>query len=429
MNEDKIPVGINPENLKPFKIITAEDSMIDRSLLRMHLQSEKFDIIYESTTGEDLLFYLQESLNKPDMICVDVNMAAGNGIEIIQKIRSSYKNIKIAVVSAASDKNIIQSLIQLKIDTFIKKPYNRMQIVQKLSQALGRKEDTSVTKDQIPAVNINFANLVIPPLPAVAVKITTFDIDNPSGGSEELEKIISPDKSITMDIMKIANSSFYGRSGKVHTLKDAITLLGTKTVKNLVLLQSNKQVSKKLKGDIFQKNLQELPILSALIAHDISIPLGMKSFKDDLFLSALLKKIGMTILALTFTERYEQMIKQATSESKDIYALEKEAFSFDHIDVGSKVFKIWNMPKGLQDAVAHQNFTAEDMGKVSHVDRITRLAGLLAYQMVGYELREEEKKLEENIFQAYNATDKVKESFQKEYYDLIKDHPFFEMLA
>lgn len=61
MNEDKIPVGINPENLKPFKIITAEDSMIDRSLLRMHLQSEKFDIIYESTTGEDLLFYLQES--------------------------------------------------------------------------------------------------------------------------------------------------------------------------------------------------------------------------------------------------------------------------------------------------------------------------------------------------------------------------------
>ena len=49
--------------------------------------------------------------------------------------------------------------------------------------------------------------------------------------------------------------------------------------------------------------------------------------------------------------------------------------------------------------------------------------------MLGYEIREEEKEIEKSIFHAYNATDKVKESFQKDYYEMIKDHPFFEMLA
>ncbi len=428
MSDEHIPLGLNPENFKPYKVMIAEDSAVDRNLLRRYLQSERFEILYESTNGEDLLFYLKESLNKPDIICVDIVMPAMSGVEVIQEIRNSYTDMKVAVISASTDKNIIQSLIQLKIDTFVKKPYNRVQVIQKIAQALGRKDD-SLSKDNGSQANINLANLVIPPLPAVAIKVTTFDASNPTGGSEELEKIISPDKSITTDIMKIANSAFYGRSGKVHSLKDAITLLGMKTVKNLVLLQSNKQFSKSLKGEVYQKHLQELPILSALVAYDITTPLGMKSFKDDVFLASLLRKIGMTILALSYSDKYNQMIQTATVESKDLSSLEREAFHIDHVEIGSKVFKLWNMPKGLQDVISHQNFSYEEVTKVSHLDRITRLAGFLAYQMLGYELRDEEKEIEKGIFHAYNATEKVKESFQKDYYEMIKDHPFFEMLA
>ena len=43
--------------------------------------------------------------------------------------------------------------------------------------------------------------------------------------------------------------------------------------------------------------------------------------------------------------------------------LSKKAFKIDHVEVGVKVFKLWNMPKGLQDVVAHQNFTLEEKVK------------------------------------------------------------------
>ncbi|MBK9500529.1 MAG: HDOD domain-containing protein [Leptospiraceae bacterium] len=69
------------------------------------------------------------------------------------------------------------------------------------------------------AKTIRLSDLAIPPLPMVAIKVMSFDTDNPAGGSEELEKIISPDQAITTDIMKIANSSYYGRSGKINTLR------------------------------------------------------------------------------------------------------------------------------------------------------------------------------------------------------------------
>ena len=119
------------------------------------------------------------------------------------------------------------------------------------------------------ANSIHLSDLTIPPLPMVAIKVMSFDADNPAGGSEELEKIISPDKAITTDIMKIANSAYFGRSGKIHTLREAITLLGMKTVVNLVILKSNKKISNALVGETYQKHLQELPVLTALVSFDL----------------------------------------------------------------------------------------------------------------------------------------------------------------
>ena len=86
------------------------------------------------------------------------------------------------------------------------------------------------------------------------------------------------------------------------------------------------------------------------------------------------------------------------------------------------------MPKGLQDVVSRQNFSSEEVNRVTHIDKITRLAGCLAYQMLGYELKEEEKQIEEAIFHSYKTSSEIRESFQKEYFDMIKDHPFFEVL-
>lgn len=165
MSEENIPIGLHPINFKPYKVMIAEDSTIDRSLLRRYLQSERFEILYESTNGDDLLFYLKESINKPDLICIDINMPNKNGIEVIQEIRKTYTSMKVAVISASTDKAVIQNLLQLKIDAFVKKPYNRTQILQKLSIALGRQEEQS---KESTVNNLNLGNLVIPPLPAVA---------------------------------------------------------------------------------------------------------------------------------------------------------------------------------------------------------------------------------------------------------------------
>ena len=129
--EKHISIGTNPDTLKPYNIMLVDDAAIDRSLLRRFLQSEKFDILHESETGDDLLYHLAHTSHMPDLVCVDLHLPGKNGVEVIKEINQLYPTLKILVVSASEDKGLIHSLLQLKIHGFLKKPFNRNSIIDK----------------------------------------------------------------------------------------------------------------------------------------------------------------------------------------------------------------------------------------------------------------------------------------------------------
>ncbi|HNN06340.1 MAG TPA: HDOD domain-containing protein, partial [Leptospiraceae bacterium] len=267
-------------------------------------------------------------------------------------------------------------------------------------------------------------DLKIPAIPSVMIKVLQFDA-NSVAGSAELEKIITPDKAISLDILKIANSSFYGRSGTVKTLKDAITLLGLKTVKNLVILQSKKQIAGSLMGSVFKKHIQDLPILTSLVAFDLTVPLNLKGLRDEIFTLTLLRRIGATIFAMNFSKRYQDVIKLAEAGVKSIVTIEREEFGTDSIEVGLKVFHQWNMPKSYHEIVKNQDFSILNYTEVSDYDRLTRIADILSRKLYSILVSPEENELLETIFRHYKASSEIIDAFGPDYYDNIKDHPYF----
>ncbi len=94
---------------------------------------------------------------------------------------------------------------------------------------------------------IDLQDIQIPPLSTVTVRVMQFDPLGENASSQGLEQIVAPDEGVCSDLLRIANSAYYGRSGRVKTLRDAITLLGLKTVKNLVILLASKSMNHSLK--------------------------------------------------------------------------------------------------------------------------------------------------------------------------------------
>ena len=76
----------------------------------------------------------------------------------------------------------------------------------------------------------------LPVMPDVAAKILAFKEHEFDLSFRQLQDIIKVDIGLTTKILKIANSALYARQREIKDLQTAITLLGFKNIKTLILL-------------------------------------------------------------------------------------------------------------------------------------------------------------------------------------------------
>jgi len=266
----------------------------------------------------------------------------------------------------------------------------------------------------------------IPPLPGVTLLVLKFDPTQETADSSQLERIISPDKAICTDLLRVSNSAFYGRSGRVKSLKDAINLIGLKAVKNLVLLMITRRMNPTWKGQTIRKYLNAYPVLCALISMDLANRFGLKKIEDEVFLSGLLHKIGMTIIAMKKKEHYEMLMEEVEKNGYDILKLEEKAYSVNHVDVGRQAVSLWKLPEDLGSLIQEFGFDPATMADHKDAVRIVTLAGLLTGKFLSADITDDPFEKEAKIFEYYKVAVPDRNVFNEEYFKGFEKHPFYE---
>lgn len=430
MAKKQTALGINPKNFIPYNVMVVGSSKGAKEHLLRILVRKEFSIVSSVNLAKNAFEELQElesSSRMADLIFVDVEKPDPSTMVSLRKIRDKFPDLKIIILGNHSEKNLVQELVKLKVNAFVLKPLDDSTLTEKLANLLGRKD--MLPKQEIVVYEtkqIDLKNLNIPSIPEVQLKVLRVNTDDPEIGCTELEKIIKPDKSIASSVIRVANSSFYGRSGSISTLKDAITLLGVNTVKNLVFLQGKKAIYGSIKDKGYKKFLTELPILSALVAFDLSNVLKLKQKGEHLFLYSLLGRIGMIVMALNFPKKYKEALRYYEFGVSSLIKAENEIFTTDSSALSLKVFNLWKMPEDFQQSLKNQNFTLEQIEQVTPLDRALRISEMFAMRLVGIELTEEDILLLSKILELFQKPD-LDQMFAADYYELIQDHPLYAM--
>ena len=74
-------------------------------------------------------------------------------------------------------------------------------------------------------------------LPDVALRLNEL-IDQPDTSTQDLVEVVQLDAAIAATVLRLANSAWYGLPSKVDTISRAITLIGQKALRDLVLSTS-----------------------------------------------------------------------------------------------------------------------------------------------------------------------------------------------
>ncbi len=134
------------EDLK--RILIVDDSEIDRTVLR-NMLDEEFEVA-EVTNGYSALDLLLKKGEYFDAILLDVSMPFFDGISVLRELReNNLKDIQIFMVTAEATKKNIEKASRYNIAEFIKKPFDKNEILKRLRAKLGIEEKTGLTDKDI----------------------------------------------------------------------------------------------------------------------------------------------------------------------------------------------------------------------------------------------------------------------------------------
>ncbi len=234
----------------------------------------------------------------------------------------------------------------------------------------------------------------LPVLPHVAMEILNL-IEDKTSVPEDFENVIENDQVMTLKILKIANSAYYGYPREIITIKEAIVILGTDTLKSLVLSLLTRQIlSRSLdtyglkKGELWEHSLAV-----AMVARSISKAMKLAN-PESYFVAGLLHDVGKLVLDFYLQDSVKVIRQQIREGGLDFVKAEERLLGFDHALIGSKLLEKWNLPAFLVESVRYHhayNTAPESARKDSY---IVDIANRLAYRVApgsGFESYTEKK--------------------------------------
>jgi diguanylate cyclase (GGDEF)-like protein len=198
-------------------------------------------------------------------------------------------------------------------------------------------------------------DIKLPSPPVVAIRILQVVRDKETSFNS-LSKIISSDPALTLKVLSIANSSFYGLPYKVDNLDKAISILGFDAIKNLalsfVIVKGMKEfrTEKWFDFDLFWKRA----LTAAVAAEILSKKLDIRSDNTS-FVTALLMDIGVPVMFLVRPLEYKRVFDEKEANKLPVTEAEWKVFGFDHQVVGSAILKKWGIPEEIYSPISRHH--------------------------------------------------------------------------
>jgi putative nucleotidyltransferase with HDIG domain len=186
-------------------------------------------------------------------------------------------------------------------------------------------------------------------MPSVIVKTLNL-MKKPTVSMKELGDIVIYDQSLTIKILALVNSAYYGFSQQISSINIALSLLGMVKVKNIIVAVAMKPMMSNA-GD------------KELWKHSIRVAAGCEYLAsltkvmdaDEAFIAGFIHDVGKIVLHTSNPKMYNKVINVVNTENADIQDVERHYFDSDHVKTGSLLAKRWQLPILLANIISYHH--------------------------------------------------------------------------
>lgn len=193
----------------------------------------------------------------------------------------------------------------------------------------------------------------LPPAPKVLHTLQRL-IAAPDTTIEKIAEVVKLEPGLSARVVRMANSTHFGRGAHVETIVEAIQRVGIVGVQELVTFA----VASQLVGQplaAYQLDAQSLwfrAVACAIAAASLADHSDVE--RSDAYTAGLMHGLGLMVIDRYTAKERKQRVFPSSGYPLDFAPAERDWLTFSHAEAGAALLELWGFPEPVVVAVRHQ---------------------------------------------------------------------------
>jgi len=168
---------------------------------------------------------------------------------------------------------------------------------------------------------------------------------------KKVVELVSYDKTIAAQCLRIANSPLYGRSRETESIQAAIVTLGIQRVEDILLTCCLHKFSAGTKWATDPEVYWRHSLGCATVCRELAERIDFRD-PEKAYLAGLLHDLGILVNSLAYPEEYHKVVAEAQEGGVPLAEQEMKDLGFTHAESGSILGTMWQLPTVIIDVIA-----------------------------------------------------------------------------
>ena len=332
-------------------------------------------------SGQGALDHLGEE--RADVLVTDLRMPGIDGLELLKRVTDQHPDVVRIVLSGQPEMEHFLRTVG-PAHQYLAKPCDP----ERLRSAVRR----SVAVQQVLAegsLRQIVAGMGSLPSRSDAVQELISELMSPEASVQTVAAIVARDLAMTVKVMQVVNSAFFGLPKPVSDAGQAVKLLGIDAVRSLVL---SLQVFSAFAGPgsqcVSPDALWNHSSAAGSMARRIAVAEGMSTVDTGhALLAGLLHDLGKLILADQFPDEYSAVLGGAKKGKQPSFEAEQQTFGATHAQVGGYLAALWGFPYPVVEALIYHHRPSDGPSDGLDITVLVHIADAIDYGPDGQDAR------------------------------------------
>lgn len=368
----------NPAEKKHILFVDDEPNILSGLKRSLRTQRKVWEMTFASN-GQDALTQADEA--HFDAVVTDMRMPGMDGAQLLDRIAERHPHAVRIVLSGQSDQETVMKSVG-PAHQYLSKPCEIDTLKGALIRAFSLRDILAGSKLK----SLVSGMRSLPSLPTIYNELITL-IQDSNTTVTEVGRLIAKDPAMTVKILQLVNSAFFGLGRKISNPVDAASLLGMEILTPLVLsigifqqFEKDTLTIDEFTLDSLWSHSMQVGTVAKLIAKEEKMS---STSIEECLLAGMLHDIGKLILALNLPDAYNKFEAELAADQESRIAKEIDIFGATHGAVGAYLLGLWGLPEPVVEAVALHNQPAIQAEKVFSALSVVHVANALVHEHAG----------------------------------------------